>query len=113
MDFNININQTFQDINTWFEVSLLTLNFKKIQYLQFRTKNCYNINTQINYDQKCITNATETKFLGLIIDDALSWKQHIEQVISKMPTACNAWRNIKHIVPLDTLKVIYFSHTLS
>jgi hypothetical protein len=27
-----------------------------------------------------------------------------------MSTACYALRNIKHIVPLDTLKVIYFAH---
>ena len=28
-DFNVNANQTFQDINTWFEVNLLTLNLNK------------------------------------------------------------------------------------
>ena len=110
LDFNISINQTFQGTNTWFNVNLLTLNFNKTQYLEFRTKNYYNVNTQINYDQKCITNATEIKFLGLIIDDTLSWKQHVEQVISKMSTACYALRNIKHVVSLDTLKVIYFTH---
>jgi len=110
LDFNININQTFQDINTWFHVSLLTLNFSETQYLEFRTKNYYNVNTQINYGQKFITNATEIKFLGLIIDDTSSWKQHIEQVASKMCSACYALRNIKHIVPLDTLRIIYFAH---
>jgi len=31
-DFNINANQTFQDINTWFKVNLLTLNHNKTQY---------------------------------------------------------------------------------
>jgi len=31
LDFNININQTFQDINTWFNVSLPTLKFSKTQ----------------------------------------------------------------------------------
>jgi len=73
----------FQDINTWFNVSLLILKFNKTQYLEFRTKNYYNVSTQIKYDQECITNATEIKFLGLTIDDTLSWKQHIEQVINK------------------------------
>jgi hypothetical protein len=110
LDFNINVNQTFQDINTWFNVNLLTLNFNKSQYLEFRTKNYYNVNTQIKYNQKCMTNATEIKFLGLIIDDTLSGKQHIEQVVNKMFTACYALRNIKHVVPLDTLRVIYFAH---
>jgi len=109
-DFNINANQMFQDINTWFNVNLLTLNFNKTQYLEFRTTNYYNVNAQIKYDQRCITNATEIKFLGLTIDDTLSWKQHIEQVINKMCSACYALRNIKHIVPVDTLRVIYFTH---
>ena len=37
-NFNVNANQTFQDINTW-------LNLSKTQYLEFRTKNYYNVNT--------------------------------------------------------------------
>ena len=36
LDFNININQMFQAINTWFNVSLLTVNFSKTQYLELR-----------------------------------------------------------------------------
>jgi len=51
-DFNINANQTFQDINPWFKVNLLTLNFNKTQYLEFGTKNYYNVNTQLNYNQR-------------------------------------------------------------
>ena len=38
-DFNVNANQMFQDINTWFKVNLLTLNLNKTQCLEFRTKN--------------------------------------------------------------------------
>ncbi|GFG29899.1 hypothetical protein Cfor_02255, partial [Coptotermes formosanus] len=110
LDFNINVNQTFEDINTWFQANILTLNFNKTHYLEFKTKNYYNVKTQITYDEESITNATEIKFLGLIIDDTLSWRQHIDQIISKISTACYALRNIKHVVPLDTLKVIYFAH---
>ena len=50
-DFNVNANQAFQDINIWFKVNLLTLNLNKTQYLEFRTKNYDNVNTQIKYDQ--------------------------------------------------------------
>jgi hypothetical protein len=100
----------FQNINTWFNVSLLTLNFNKTQYSEFRTKIYYNVNAQIKYDKKCITNATEIKFLGLTTDDTLSWRQHIEQVVKKMCSACYALRNIKQTVPVDTLTVIYFAH---
>jgi len=109
-DFKVNANQMFQDINTWFKVNLLTLNLNKTQYLEFRTKNYYNVNTQTKYDQECITRACEIKFLGLTIDETLSWKQHTEQVLNKMCTACYALRDIKYIVPIDMLRVIYFAH---
>jgi hypothetical protein len=51
LDFNININKTFLGMNTWFKDSLLFLNFNKTQYLEFRTKHCYNVNTEIKYDK--------------------------------------------------------------
>ena len=54
----------------------------------------------------------ETKFHGLTVDDPLSRKLHIEQVVNKMCTACYAVWNIKHTVPLDTtFRLIYFAHT--
>jgi hypothetical protein len=72
--------------------------------------NYHNVTTQISYDQTKLTNVTETKFLGLIIDSTLSWKQHIDYVIKKISIACYALRNIKYFIPLDTLKLIYFAH---
>jgi hypothetical protein len=48
--------------------------------------------TKIGYDEKSITNATETKFLGLVIGDTLSWKQDTEQVVSKLSSACHVLR---------------------
>jgi hypothetical protein len=110
LDFERNCNQTFKDINSWFNANLLTLNFNKSQYVEFRSMNHYNITTQITYDQINLTNVTDTKFLGLIIDDTLTWKQHIDYVINKISRACNALRNIKYFIPPDTLKLIYFAH---
>ena len=70
--FNININQTFLDINTWFRHNLLSLNFNKTHYLEFKTKHYCNVNTEIKFDLKYITKDTATKFLGLSVDDTLS-----------------------------------------
>ena len=44
LDFNISINNTFLGINTSFKDSLLSLNFNKTHYLEFRTKHYYNVN---------------------------------------------------------------------
>jgi hypothetical protein len=96
LNFKRNLNQTFQDINTWFNANLLTLNYNKTQYVEFRPMNYYNVTTQISHDQTKLTNVTESKCLGLIIDSILSWKQHIEYVIKKISTACYACYTLYH-----------------
>jgi hypothetical protein len=78
--------------------------------VEFRSMNHYNITTQITYDQINLTNMTDTKFVGLIIDDTLTWKQHVDYVISKISRACYVFRYIKYFIPSDTLKLIYFAH---
>jgi hypothetical protein len=113
LNFETDLNQTFKDINIWLNDNLLILNFNKTQYLEFRSVKCCNTATQINYDQKIISNVTETRFLSLVIDDALSWKQHIDLVINRLSSACYALRNIKYIVSFATLRLIYFAHVQS
>jgi hypothetical protein len=75
-DFKINMNDIFLEINKWFKANLLSLNFKKTHCLQFTTKSCHNSNIKLSYNSKHMYNTTSTKFLGLIIDDNLSWKKH-------------------------------------
>jgi hypothetical protein len=110
MNFKETIKQTFQDINAWFNNNRLTLNLNKTQFLEFRRNQYSNDIIQSAYHLKGITNATETKFLGLILNNTLSWKQHTELIVGKMCTACYALRNIKSVVSQDTLKIIYFAH---
>jgi len=50
IDFNVNINQTFLDINTWSKDNLLSLNFNKTHYLKFKTNHYCNVNTEIKCD---------------------------------------------------------------
>jgi len=92
-DFNININQSLTSLITWFNSNLLTLNFNKTHFIEFRMKNYHQVQTKVLYEHKVISNSTETKFLGLIIDETLSWKQHIDAVTTKF------LRNLKHTVP--------------
>jgi len=51
-----------------------------------------------------------TKFLGLIIDETQSWNQHIDQIATKLCSACYALINLKHIVPQSTLRTIYYTY---
>jgi hypothetical protein len=73
----------------------------------------YSTETNINYNLTVISKVTETKFLGLIIEDTLPWKQHIDIVVNKMSSVCYALRNIKYLVSFETLRQIYYAHVHS
>ena len=78
LDLNTNINQSFHNIISWFNSNLLILSFNKTHYMEFRTKKYYQVKTKVKYEHRNISNSTETKFLGLIINKTLSWNQHID-----------------------------------
>ena len=71
-NFETKIDKIFGDINNWFKVNQLILNYNKTHYLQFNTKNSWDYNLKLNYQGNYVTNSSNTKFLGLIIDDSLS-----------------------------------------
>jgi hypothetical protein len=91
----------------------LSLNINKTHSLQFYTKINQNHEFQILYENKQITKAQNIKFLGLKIDSNLSWKQHIDDIIPKLNKARFAIRSIKPFMPLEAMRLIYFSHFLS
>jgi len=70
-------NIIFEQIIKWFKSNLLFLNFDKTYFIQFTNKSTCTSATQITYEDKKISTVNETKFLGLFINNNLSWKTHI------------------------------------
>ena len=52
----------------------------------------------------------ETKNNQFDTDSSLSWKTHIDKIMTKLSTACYAIRYGKHFMYQDTLRTIYFSY---
>jgi len=109
-NFETKICNIFGDINNCFKANQLTLNYNKTSYLQFNTKNSWDYEVKPNYQANCIKISSNTKFLGLTIDDSLSWKAHIDQIMSKLNTACFVIRTIQAIMSLETLRMVYFAY---
>ena len=112
-EFKSNIDLVMTETINWFQSNLLTLNCSKTHFLQFLTKKQNEIKLQITASNTLITNVTSTKFLGLTIDNTLSWKEHIAELTSKLNKACYAIRVIKLFMTLKVLKMIYFSYVHS
>jgi hypothetical protein len=58
-------------------------------------------------------NTTNTKFLGMMINNTLTWKSHIEMIIPKLSVACFVVKASKPFVKQDTLKMVYHSYSYS
>ena len=60
-------------------------------------------------DNNRISDNLYTKFLGLIVDNTLSWKPHIDHLINKLSTTCYVIRSVKLYVNANTVIMIYHS----
>jgi len=113
IEFADKLNKVFSNINEWFRNKLLFLNFNKTTYFQFWTKNSQKLSSNIKLLNNQITNNTNTKFLGLTIEEMLSWKCNINQILSRLSSACCAVKVITPLMSEDILRVIYYSYVHS
>jgi hypothetical protein len=79
-DFLQNISAVFHVLNGWFKANQLTTNFNRTHYIQFTANNSNNSLTDIKvaYDKEESTALRHNIFLGIYIDDKMSWEHHIE-----------------------------------
>jgi len=80
--FKKNINSVRTEITSWLQSNLLSLNYNKACFMQFRTKKQNEGKIQIFVPNSINSNINSTKYLGLIINNSLSWKDHITAITS-------------------------------
>ena len=64
-------------------------------------------NLTINHN--LIKKSEFVKYLGVFLDDKLSWKIHIEKICQKLSRVCGMIYELRYYVPLSTRKLVYFS----
>jgi hypothetical protein len=109
-DFQTNMAEAFDHVNKWFKVNSLSMNVEKTHYIQFKTKNKPTVDINIVCDNNSITPITDIIFLGIYLQDSINRSCHIEYIIPKLSSACYVMRSIKPIMPINTLKTVYYSH---
>jgi hypothetical protein len=104
------VNKIVQNINEWFNTNLLSLNLDKTHFMQFVTKNSSSIDFNIMHGNKKIAHVYNTKFLGLTLDNTLSWRTHIDTIIPKLSSASFSLIVAKPFLSQDSLKMVYYSY---
>ena len=96
----------------WVNDNGLLLNLRKTNYMIFTRQNIQqNVNVMIG--NTAIERKSETKFLGVIIDDRLTWTQHIRAIKMKMSRYVGIMYKIKSQLPLQARIQIYHSFVQS
>ena len=95
-------------MSDWLISNKLFVNYSKSNYLIF-TKKRINHKFNVRLDSKIIDQAHSTKYLGIIINDKLNWKDHITNLKSKLARNNYILHKLKPYVNKKTLKLVYYS----
>ena len=104
LDFKSTINNVFSQLNKSFDDDLCFQIKKKLNMSILLSK------APIGYNSNFISNSTSTKFLGVIIENTLSWKAHIDHLLPKLCMTCYSVRTIKPFVCPENLKPTYYTY---
>ena len=63
----------------------------------------------LKFGRKKITHANRVKFLGVLLDESLTWRPHLIEVSRKLTRSVGILYKLRHYVPLDTLISIYYA----
>lgn len=112
-----------QDINLlkkWMDFNLLTMNIEKTNYITFSITSVgqpQNLNIKLhsysclNLTCQCpiLTRVEEINYLGVKIDQCLSWKAHTEITSKRLRRTIYKFRQLRNFLNMDTLRQIYYA----
>ena len=108
-------NIVLTKINRYMKSNLLHINIEKCCYIHFSPNKEDPINiTETNDDNlyiagKCINEVTQARFLGVIIDNKLSWEPHITKLHKKLNSQVGILKRICKNIPKKHHKSLYYS----
>ena len=103
------VNKELELINIWLIANKLTVNIKKTHYMMFhRTRIKYNIR-DITINGKNVAYTKNTKFLGVIIDNKLTWSDHIIYIKNKISKSIGIIHKTRNFLTKNTLRNLYYT----
>ena len=111
-EIHTKLNELATKLLNWVDCNGLALNLKKTNYMIF-SRQTISSNLNITIDNRPIERVHETRFLGVILDDKLTWSKHIATIKAKMSNYIGIMYKIKHQIPLSARLQIFHSFVQS
>lgn len=103
------IKEDMSKINEYYRLNKLTIDVRKTKYTNFgRSRTAREHCNGIDCEGSSIEDATSLKFLGLHIDNQLSWSQHIDIICARVSGAIGAFRKL-NFLPIRIMRKLYYA----
>ena len=105
------INTEIACTSKWFKINKLYLNMTKYNSMPFCNKNIRKVKPSVKLyiDNILIKKFAETKFVGVIITENLTWDNHINTICNKVSKGTGIICKIRHLIPPSILFNLYFT----
>ena len=113
---SLEINNELARISNWLSVNKLSANPLKSKYMIFHFPQ-RNRNTlpelNITLNGLPVEQVSEFNFLGVIVDECLSWKPHVSKICNTISRSVGIIKRLNKILPIPTLVTLYNSLIMS
>lgn len=100
-------------INNWFNNNCLSINVNKSNFIYFNSFRERNYSLAIRLNNSLVRQSSNSKILGIIIDECLNWKVQIDDLYNKIQPLLYQIFKIRYIVYIDTLMMLYYGYFYS
>ena len=102
------VNSDLECLRKWLSVNKLFLNINKTSYMVFDVMQ-FMPDLILKIGNSTIVRSREHKFLGVYLDDRLTFKPHVEKTAVKISRAIGMLRKIRFFVPKKVLILIHYA----
>ena len=104
------VNNELSKVSRWLKLNKLTLNLSKTNFILFRPRQKKLPHLlEIKIDNTSIQQVSSTKFLGVIINENLTWVDHINMLYNKISKSFGILCRIRYKLHSEGLLLLYNS----
>ncbi|XP_044181518.1 uncharacterized protein LOC122962463 [Acropora millepora] len=100
-------NLDLENLNRWLVANRLILSVAKTEFMVIGSHQRVRTSGNEEINGKSITRVHKVKSLGLSIDEHLSWKDHVDEIVKKISKAIGALKRVKPFISGKTALQIY------
>ena len=102
------VNEELKKLSLWLNVNRLALNVGKTNFVIFRANKKLDHNVTLIMNRKALEQKDHVKYLGVLVDEHLTWNYHISHVIKKISRGIGVIAKLRYFLNPNLLKNIYY-----